>query len=299
MTITTNCTERKELVQTIAAHTGERAVYLRAPTYGYQIGSISVDRDGNILGDEEAVQTLFPMLVEHGWVDAPISEHEAGDAAIDSKTDASIEERLDEESETNQETPFPPCTCMPLPLANLTPAQVMNILRMVYARQVLIRAMSESDIIHMDEEIVNRLQEEKPQSMDVIRAILEQSQSIGFLSGVYMDAERIMLGFATEGVPLEKATAVSQLLRHLMEHSIRAKAVRATLIEPEIGAMKYFCHSLLIQLGFGGSDFKATRAALLGHLEGFAAFRTADKMDAHKAKYASNRKETADESTQP
>lgn len=53
--------------------------------------------------------------------------------------------------------------------------------------------------------------------------------------------------------------------------------------------MKYFCRSWLIQLGFGGPEHKEDRRVLLGHLHGFAAFRTADKMDAHKAKLAAKR----------
>ena len=40
----------------------------------------------------------------------------------------------------------------------------------------------------------------------------------------------------------------------------------------------------------GGADHREIRNALLGHLHGFAAFRTADKMDAHKAKYAEIRR---------
>lgn len=72
----------------------------------------------------------------------------------------------------------------------------------------------------------------------------------------------------------------------------RAKAQRnasAAPLSPEDSEMKYFCRSWLIQLGFGGPEHKEDRRVLLGHLHGFAAFRTADKMDAHKAKLAAKR----------
>ena len=59
--------------------------------------------------------------------------------------------------------------------------------------------------------------------------------------------------------------------------------------------MKYFCRNWLLQLGMGGPGFKEQRRVLLGHLSGFAAFRTADKMDAHKAKLASQRKAKREE----
>ena len=61
-------------------------------------------------------------------------------------------------------------------------------------------------------------------------------------------------------------------------------------MDPLDSEMKYFCRSWLMQLGMGGADFKATRAALLNHLHGYAAFRTADRMAAHRSRYAGLRK---------
>ena len=44
MTITTNTTDRKALVKAIAEELGTTSTYLRAPTYGYQIGDFTVIR---------------------------------------------------------------------------------------------------------------------------------------------------------------------------------------------------------------------------------------------------------------
>ena len=71
---------------------------------------------------------------------------------------------------------------------------------------------------------------------------------------------------------------------------MKAHHVSGSRLTPEENEMKYFCRNWLIQLGMGGADHKEIRNALLDHLHGFAAFRTADKMDAHKAKYAEIRK---------
>ena len=71
---------------------------------------------------------------------------------------------------------------------------------------------------------------------------------------------------------------------------MKAHHVSSKRVEPLDSEMKYFCRSWLMQLGMGGADSKATRAALLNHLHGYAAFRTADKMDAHRARYAELRK---------
>ena len=41
-------TKRKELVNTIAEITGEKADYKRMPTCAYEIGDITVDKDGSV-----------------------------------------------------------------------------------------------------------------------------------------------------------------------------------------------------------------------------------------------------------
>ena len=71
MTINYNATERKPLVKAIREFTGVKAVYLKTPTYAYQIGSFVVDRDGNlVIGDsiEKAqVEALIHYLAEVGF----------------------------------------------------------------------------------------------------------------------------------------------------------------------------------------------------------------------------------------
>ena len=54
--------------------------------------------------------------------------------------------------------------------------------------------------------------------------------------------------------------------------------MNATLVEPADSEMKYFCRGFLLQLGLGGPQYKELRSVLLGHLHGFAAFRTVEKM---------------------
>ena len=65
MTITTNTTDRKALVKAIAEELGISATYLRAPTYAYQIGGFTVDRDGNIIGED--FEALRDFLNRNGY----------------------------------------------------------------------------------------------------------------------------------------------------------------------------------------------------------------------------------------
>ncbi len=47
MTIYYNATDRKALVKAISEFTGAKAVYMKAPTYAYQIDYFTVTREGN------------------------------------------------------------------------------------------------------------------------------------------------------------------------------------------------------------------------------------------------------------
>ena len=88
MILNTHPNDRKEMVKAISELTGLEATYLYMPTCAYQIGAITVNRDGSI-GCEDAamVETILPMLRERGWLDA---EQETEKAPADSEAPASV-----------------------------------------------------------------------------------------------------------------------------------------------------------------------------------------------------------------
>ncbi len=65
MTITPNTTDRKALAKAIAEELGTTARYLGLPSYGYQVGDFTVDRDGNIIGEDFG--TLQDFLTRNGY----------------------------------------------------------------------------------------------------------------------------------------------------------------------------------------------------------------------------------------
>ena len=54
---------------------------------------------------------------------------------------------------------------------------------------------------------------------------------------------------------------------------------------------KYHANSWLMRMGLRGPGYKETRRILMGHLTGFAAFRSAADMQAHKERMARKRRE--------
>lgn len=67
-----------------------------------------------------------------------------------------------------------------------------------------------------------------------------------------------------------------------------AKRVLPRRLDSE--ADKYHANAWLNRLGFGGAAYKELRRTLMGHLDGYAAFKSADRMQAHKNKLAEQRR---------
>ena len=53
--------------------------------------------------------------------------------------------------------------------------------------------------------------------------------------------------------------------------------------------MKYYVNSFLNQLGFGGPEYKKDRRVLMGHIQGYAAFKNNVQMEKHKARLKDRR----------
>ena len=64
MKLNTRPENRKEMVKAISELTATEATYLFTPTYAFQIGAITVNRDGTIdCEDETMIETIKPMLI--------------------------------------------------------------------------------------------------------------------------------------------------------------------------------------------------------------------------------------------
>ena len=71
MRIQTPRESRREIVGRISERLGIPARYEGAPGFAYTIGEITVERDGGIVsGNDALLESLKPMLVEQGWLEA-------------------------------------------------------------------------------------------------------------------------------------------------------------------------------------------------------------------------------------
>lgn len=84
MTIYYNTQDRKPLVKAISEFTGADAVYMRTPTYAYQIDYFTVTREGNLefddRADSEEIEVLLEFLAERGFI-AEVADTEPAEMA--------------------------------------------------------------------------------------------------------------------------------------------------------------------------------------------------------------------------
>lgn len=119
-------TKRKELVNAIAEITGEKADYKRMPTCAYEIGDITVDKDGSVTcEDEEKLKKVMEALNEKGFT----AEGEQEDGKAEQPEQVATTEK---ENATGQE----PALTISLPLAS---ANVDTLKNLISAKESLIK----------------------------------------------------------------------------------------------------------------------------------------------------------------
>ena len=275
MTLQTNPTDRREMVQAIAERLGSPAVYLRTPTCAYRIGSLTVERDGSIASDDGTLlETLRPMLMERGWLTDTAADSEA-------EAPAAKTEPAEQDSETTQME-------LSFPVEDWTVPQLRNLLHTLYSNQHILRRMTQSEALYIDRQLVERLDE--AQTLADWEARLADGLAAEMLKGC-----RIRDGkFTFEATFDDRDPTLWQVYGTLLGAMLRhAKAAKRVFLKADADPEneKYRANSLLTRLGFGGPEHKELRRVLMGHLSGYAAFRNEAGMRAHREKYAQLRRE--------
>ena len=275
MTLQTNPAERREMVQAISERLGSPAVYLRTPTCAYRIGGLTVERDGSIISDDDALlEALRPMLIERGWL-------------TDAEASVTKTEPTEQDSEiTQMELSFP--------VEDWTVPQLNNLLRTLYSNQTILRRMMLSDALYIDRQLVERLSEVPTETLADFEALLADGLATGLLKGCRIQDGRFTLETVQDDRDPARWQVYATLLCAILEH---AKAAKRVFLRADADPVneKYRGNSFLMRLGFGGPEHKPLRRVLLGHLNGYAAFRSAAGMQAHREKYAQLRRKQREE----
>lgn len=279
--LNTNPDDRKEMVKAISELSGLQATYMGPPSFAYQVGTVTIHRDGTIdyLPDPSA-EGLIPMLVDRGWLDP--SEY---DLAADPEDDA------------ESETPIPEPTAVvdmvaiSLPLTDWTIPQLKNLLRLVCCKQDLIRRMTGNETLHLSRTFTEALcAKSYHESIADVQTDLIAGMDSSDVKGLSFAGDSFMMMFPRDDQNPAKWKFCGELMSGMMR---MAKAATRVGLDSKATAEneKFYAHAWLVRMGYGGAEHKEFRAALLNHLNGYAAFKSEADMQAHKDKYAAIRRE--------
>ena len=271
MTVTTNTTDRKALAKALADELGTTAKYMGPPTFGYQVGDYIVDRDGNIEGED--FEALRDFLQSIGCF--PEEETEPAGEQTEPETETPDSGSQDQVS-------------ISVPADDLTPAQMKNLIFTLFTKQYLIGKMTGGDLLNIPDNLIARLMENTPETMEDFKALLDTAKEDG-LTGFEFAEGKVTLTYAAHQDEPERNMLYAMLTARILKAAEEATRVFPERQEPE--NEKYFARAWLMRIGYGGADSKAERNLLLKHLKGHSAFPNDDAAEKHKEKYAAIRKE--------
>ena len=271
MTVTTNTTDRKALAKALADKLGTTAKYMGPPTFGYQVGDYIVDRDGNIEGED--FEALRDFLQSIGCF--PEEETEPAGEQTEPETETPDSGAQDQ-------------VIISVSADDLTPTQMKNLIFTLFTKQYLIGKMTGGDLLNIPDNLIARLMENTPETMEDFKALLDAAKEDG-LTGFEFAEGKVTLTYAAHPDEPERNMLYAMLTARILKAAKEATRIFPERQEPE--NEKYFARAWLMRIGYGGADSKAERNLLLKHLKGHSAFPNDDAAEKHKEKYAAIRKE--------
>lgn len=232
--------DRKRMVQLIAEITGCDAKYMGAPTFAYQVDSITIDRDGTLhiddMADSEWVQNVVKGLKLNGYecisctYDDPQPEPEEIEVPCEDCPPAYGTAEDDGKGLAIQ---------MPM----LTDAELANLHALLTAKGALIK----------------------------------KALGVSELPVQNIDGRLDFAWFSEESTPEEIRTYMN-FITALCEMAKNQKRISSK--EKDVDNEKYAFRCFLLRLGFIGEKYKVDRKILLRNLTGSAAFKSGQKKEA-------------------
>lgn len=281
ITIAAQCDDRKAMVRRLSERLQAPAVYLYTPTYAFRIGEITVNRDASVSGEREALLPAAECLLENGYITELPAELTAADSEATAKEAPAEAEPADTAAEDIT------VTTLRIYEPDWTVKSMTNLMHMLYAHQDLINRMLQMNCLRINDVFIQNLAAIRLTCVSDFETMLHDAVRAGQVTGVNLDA-----GAVTVDLPYEQDSIrwvfYSQLISACIKAAKSANRVLPRRLDAE--ADKYHANAWLNRLGFGGAEHKELRRTLMGHLDGYAAFKSADRMQAHKNKLAEQRR---------
>lgn len=308
--------QRKKLVNALSEILECDPKYLKAPSYGYEVGSCIVSRTGDIeFPDdmtEEEIEAIIKKLTWHGFerILNESTEEVLEETEMDVTDNSDISEEIPEDQMEKPETPV-------LPDGNFT-SDEETIDKKTEPIEVNSEQSTSEEILETSEELEeatdlstdetkNTYSEETPDTSKGRKLVIE-------LPGSYLDEaelSRVRAIVASKASVLKKALETNDLsierkedkicFPWFIDHGIEGEAkaytqlvsgiakrakmlTRVTATESVSDNDKFTMRLFLVSLNFKGEEYKFARKFLLRNLSGNSSWRTEDAKARHDAR---------------
>lgn len=237
MEIKGNVQDRKALVKALSEHLGLEATYMGPPTFAYQVGNLTIGRDGTVETEDEAQHAQAKaVMINLGCI--------VDEAVVD---DLQVQ----------------------VPIEGMDGFALRNLIFILSSKQYLLNRVLQREHFHVSNELVDALKTGECSRASEFHSIIASTQD--GLKGLSFADDNAEFTFPVSDDSVKNRALVT--LAALMVNSAKqAKRVDPTnqVVENE----KYYLRIWLIHLGLSGRGGQETRRALLDGLKGHTAFRT-------------------------
>lgn len=231
--------------------------YAGPPTFNYTVGTITVDREGYVDVPDEQAADVKAFLISKGWWNRSLNRTAAhSNWRTGERTDGGERHQLFTCSTASS-------TCWAKPRH---------------------RRVRLEDAVHRP-----GCREYTPENLEAYTELLRDFKALGDLEGFELEEGQLRMDFPMA----EDSTLWMLLMTKMVAFAKAAHRVYPQRQQPE--AEKYFMRGWLLRMGFGGSDFKAARQALLKNLKGCSAFPDAEKAKRHQERWTEIRRQHREE----
>ncbi len=272
MTIQTTTSDRQALANAIAAALGATVRYTGVPACSYVVGDYTVDRQGNITGED--FTPLHDFLTANGYI---ATEDAVTDSGAAEPTPAATTSGIEEQTIT-------------IPTPDITVEQLRNLTYILYSRQHILNLMAGGHTIQIPKALIESLKESLPYTREDFTMLLDSFREQGLTGFDFRDCQ-FTLTFPFYETEPTRWTAFAGLQGRILQLALAATRVFPELIQPDQEAEKYTAHMWLQRMGYRGPELKEQRNILLKHLHGYCAFANGEKMQKHKDRFSAIRRE--------
>ena len=243
MTINYNVTgtERKRLADYISGFMGTEKKYLGAPTFAYQIGYLTVSKDGAVSFEDRGYNSDIDALMAELEGQGFHTEDTITKADTTQQSEAPADEPEAAPAESSEAETYGYDLTVSLPSASLPSEALANLTNLLTAKGRLIRKALGVEALPVE--------------------VTPDMISFPWFGGRDLDADEVK--------------TYTHLIASLCEMARTQKRIAAKDRDTEND--KYAFRCFLLRLGFIGAEFKTERKILLRNLSGNSAFKSGDQ----------------------